>query len=223
MIVATGVLAGCGGGSDDGGEEMVSPPDPVANGGSNDLCNLALLFLADPNAVCTTRSGSSQPISPLPSAGPIPSTPPPPPPPSSGSISIRGNVESEPNNDPINANVPLFSSSAGRTGFTVDGSIDAVNDVHDVFVITRSRAADFNIELCPPGEMICEQTLPIDIGTAFYEMLDQDGNIIKSSVDDGTNFGRMRIEAGVTYYLRIVAGDTMGVAVGYTLTAYETN
>ena len=54
-------------------------------------------------------------------------------------------------------------------------------------------------------------------------MLDQDGNIIKSSVDDGTNFGRMRIEAGITYYVRVVAGDTMGASIGYTLTAYETN
>ena len=216
------VLTACGGDSGDsgGGSEMVSPPDPAASGQSGDLCNLAILFLADPNAVCSNRSGSSsQPVSPLPPASPIP----PAPPSSTGTISIRGNVESEPNNDPINANLPTFASSTGRAGFWVDGTIDAANDVHDVFVITRSRAADFNIEICPPGEMICEQTMPIDTGTAFYEVLDQGGQIIKSSAGDGTNFGRMRIEAGMVYYLRVVAGDTMGTPVGYTLTAYETN
>jgi len=213
------ILTACGGGSGDSGgdTEMVSPPDPVASGSSGDLCGLAVLFLADPNSVCFRRSSSTaapQPVSPLPSA--------PPPPPPSGTISILGNAELEPNDDPVNANVVRFAESTGRVGFTVDGTVSD-DDIHDTFVLVRPRAADFNLELCPPGEMICEQTMPIDTGTAFYEVVDQDGRILKSAADDATNFGRMRIRAGVTYFVRVVAGDTMGETIGYTLTAYETN
>ena len=225
-LAALPLLTACGGGGDDD-VEMETPPDQAASGTSGDLCGLAVLFLADPNSVCSNRPASnSQPISPIPGSSPTPpppvmstpSAPPPPPEP----IRILGNDEFEPNDDPINANVPSFAVSTGRVGFYVDGTVSD-DDIHDTFTFVRPRAADFNIELCPPEVMICEQTLPIDTGTAFYEVLDQDGNIVKSSADDATNFGRVRLEAGVTYYVRVVAGDTMGGTIGYRLTAYETN
>ena len=210
------LLTACGGGDGDG-EDMETPPDPAASGKSGNLCGLAILFMADPNSVCSTSTGTRQPISPMPPSSSTP-TPPPPttsgpttsaPPPPSGPIRILGNDEQEPNDDIINANAVRFTIS------------DA--DIHDSFTFARPRGADFNIELCPPEEMICERTQPIDTGTAFIEVLDQDGNIVKSSADDGVNFGRFSVEPGLVYYVRVVAGDTMGATVGYRLTAYETN
>ena len=115
-----------------------------------------------------------------------------------------------------------FAPGSNRVGFMVDGTIQDETDVYDNFTFARSRSARYSIQLCPPGEMICSPGVPIDSGTTYFEVVDQNGNVVLSSAE-GDNVERMYIEAGVPYYIRVVAKDTMGTAVGYTLTAYETN
>ncbi|MEO1201543.1 MAG: hypothetical protein AAFX10_02470 [Pseudomonadota bacterium] len=217
------LLAACGGGDDgDGGggsAETVSPPDPAAStSGSGDLCNLALLFVASPDTACGRSSSSSSDASSGAAASPIPVTPAPP-----VTITLHRSAELEPNNDIINANIPEFAVIPGRVGFVVDGAISDSGDTEDAFAFVRPHSMDFVMQLCPPGEATCTSVrdMPIDVGTAFIELLDADGQVLMSGADLETNILETRIDAGVQYYLRVVAADTMSSAVGYDLTAHE--
>ena len=220
------ILAGCGGGGDDD-EPMETPPDPAASSSGGDNCNLALLFGANPNTAC---GRSSTPISPLPPPSgspppppPIsgPPAPPPPPPTNSRGLVFFDNAELEPNNELDSANNVRFAQSeTDREGFKVEGAVTDVDDVYDYYVIARDKLDTFYFQLCSPGEYFCWQGAPIDQGTAFYEVLDQDGNVLKSSLDQESNNGMVTLEAGVVYYVRVVARDTMGATVGYSLVVY---
>lgn len=214
------LLAACGGGDDDGGSgEMVSPPDPAAStSGSGDLCNLALLFVASPDTACGRSSPSASDASSGPAPTPIPATPVPP-----VTITLHRSAELEPNNDVINANIPEFAVIPGRVGFVVDGAISDSSDTEDTFAFVRPHSMNFLIQLCPPGEATCTglNNMPIDAGTAFVELLDADSHVLASTAHLESNILRVKIDAGVQYYLRVVAADTMGTTVGYNLTAHE--
>jgi len=50
---------------------------------------------------------------------------------------------------------------------------------------------------------------------------DSNGSVIVSSQAATRNFVSTRINAGLTYYVRVAAGDTMASTVGYKLMAQE--
>ena len=216
VIAAAPLVTACG-----GGEEEGSSSNQREDNNFNLYGCVAGLILAQNSAYCGTSGGSgdtSGTITPAPSSGT--STPPP----SSGKIGILGQHEFEPNNDLLNANPVSFSSSTdSKVGFNVDASVSDVDDHHDYFTFVRPRARDLRFQLCPPGQMICENSVQIDTLTAYYDILDQDGNIIASTQAEDFNVIVLSIDAGISYYVRVTAGDTMATTVGYTLTVYETN
>ena len=222
------IIAACGGG---GGEEDSSGSTSSGSGSTSSgggglgyavVCFATLLVSGNDDCVTAAVSGGSSGS--VNSGG---SSPPTPPPPTSGgsdnTIGILGNVEVEPNNDLINANPVAFAGSTGKVGFYVDGTVDDVSDQADFFTFVRSRAREFRFQLCPPGVMICEQSGSIDTLTAYIDVLDQDGNVILSTQAAKSNVDIMSIDAGISYYVRVVAGDTMATTIGYRLTAYERN
>jgi hypothetical protein len=212
MMAVLPQFAGCGGG-----------------GGSDDAadalgCFVAFVSLGTNTQHCpsaTTTSGSSSSGS---TTSPPP--PPPPPPPSSGDGTIRilGQNEMEPNDSLINADPVDFSSSTeSKVGFTVEGSVSDTDDIEDYFTFVRPRARTLRFQLCPPGVMICESGVQVDTLTAWFDVLDQDGNVLASSQAADSNVLLLPVDAGISYYPRVVAGDTMATAVEYKFTAYETN
>ena len=52
---------------------------------------------------------------------------------------------------------------------------------------------------------------------------DEDGNVLASTQAADFNVNVTHIDAGIPFYVRVTAGDTMAATVGYTLTVYETN
>lgn len=227
ILATVPLFSACG-----GGEEKSASSDNQG-GGTNLVGCLVGLFLGQTDAWCGSSSssgssgtsgGSASYNVATGSAGTSSGSASTSPSGRSGPIVILGQDEIEPNNDLMNAQVVTFNSSAEeRKGFKVNASISDVDDQNDYFTFVRPWASDLRFELCPPGEMICESSMQIDSLTAFYEILDQDGNVLASTQAAEFNTNILRIEAGLSYYVRVTAGDTMGATVGYTLTVYETN
>ena len=133
----------------------------------------------------------------------------------------------EPNNDLINANVPLFAGFAGngstaqQTGWKVSGGIHDIDDLRDSFMLTPRRTYRYRVALCPPEGTSCQDQVGIDPFTVFWRVLDQDGNELLTSEVSASNKNFITLDAGVLYYVTVDAGDTMGVEVGYQLYVYE--
>lgn len=208
------LFAACGGGGDD------DAPSPSVDGASlgTTLVTCIIVTLATGEAGCGS-SGSSSP----PSSTPPPSTPPT----TAGApLRIRHNEEFEPNDDFGNANIPLSPTGTSpdqEIGWNVDGQINDVTDITDTLAFTPNRTRDYGLVLCPPKSGICNRNTGIDTLTAFFRVLDQDGNVLLTSEADTIdgNQQRMTLAAGVLYYITVDAGDTMGVTVEYRLFVYE--
>jgi hypothetical protein len=80
---------------------------------------------------------------------------------------------------------------------------------------------NFRFKLCAPEQFQCTEFGEIDTLTAYIDILDSNGNVLVSSQAATRNFVSARIEAGLTYYVRVAAGDTMATTVTYKLMAQE--
>lgn len=210
------IIAACGGGGDDSATADDKGP------GSNPIACI-IVILASGQTDCANGGSSSKPSSvgqstgTSPAAGPsIPST----------GHQIQGNQEFESNDELANANLPLSptrTTSDSQIGWYVAGSIDDVTDTRDAYAFTPDRTSKYTVALCPPEGSGCSETAVIDTLTAFFRVLDQDGNVLLTSqadAEDG-NSQKMTFDAGVFYYVTVNAGDTMGVTVDYRLFVYE--
>jgi hypothetical protein len=214
------LVAACGGG---GGDDASPPSNDESSGPGVVAC--IILTLATNQLACGSSGSSSPPSSSPPSSTPPPSTPPT----SAGAaLVIRHNNEFEPNGDLGNANLPSSptrNSPDQEIGWNVDGSIDDVTDITDTFAFTPNQTRNYSLALCPPKSGICNGNTGIDTLTAFFRVLDQDGNVLLTSEADTINGNRhgITLDAGVLYYVTVDAGDTMGVTVGYRIFVYETS
>lgn len=224
MLVPAALLAilplvhGCGGG--DGEEDETATP-LIDNTSGRFVCYSWTAYYEDPatcgGALTSTGSGNATP----PPTGPGDDTTPPPP---GSGIAALVNDELEPNNSRANANVmgyPTRSGSITHIGWSANGSISDTDDAVDYFSFTAPMSRDYTLRLCPPSGSACHGTTGLDTLTAFFELLDQDGTVLLSSQAAAGNSYAMPIDAGVAYYVRILAGDTMGAAVNYSFQAFE--
>jgi hypothetical protein len=131
------------------------------------------------------------------------------------------NPEYEPNNDTMNANVLMIGLTPSPDGFSADGAVSDVSDQRDTYSFSRRNSRYFRFKLCSDGQRICNEYGEIDTLTAYIDVLDSNGNVLASTQAGSRNFLETPINAGLTYYVRVVAGDTMGVTVSYHLTAHE--
>ena len=139
-------------------------------------------------------------------------------------IALLINGELEPNDTPSAANVMRYPSRSGTTthvGWQARGSVSDAADVIDYYIFTAPLSRDYVLRLCPNTASTCHGTTGLDTRTAFLDLLDSDGNILLSSQAAGTNAYEVAIDAGVVYYVRILAGDTSGDYVAYDLQAFE--
>jgi hypothetical protein len=213
VLAVCPLFAGCGGG---GGDEPAASNDDDSSGPGIITC--IIVILATGENVCD-KSGSSSPTSwsqnsSAPQAAP------------GSALQLQQNEEFEPNSDPANANLPQSAartSTMQQVGWYVDGSVNDLADITDSFAYTPLQTREYVLALCPPGSNSCNGGTGIDALTAFFRVLDQDGNVLLTSEAD-TDHGndlRMTLDAGLFYYVTVDAGDTMGVTVDYRLFVYE--
>ena len=208
------LFAACGGG---GGDEPSPPADNTEPGNNPIVC--IIIFLTSGDTACGDSSDSSPQ-----SSAPQPSTPSTQ---NSGSVPLlHANQEFEPNGDLASANLPLSATRSTpdqKVGWYVAGSINDVTDITDAFAFAPNQTREYFLTLCPPEGSTCSGNTGIDTLTAFFRVLDQDGNVLLTSeadTDDGNQY-RTTLDAGVLYYVTVDAGDTMGVTVDYRLFVYE--
>jgi hypothetical protein len=200
-IIVLSLLAACGEGDDESAAS--SGEDSGLNLGAALACFAYLLVSGNDECI---GYGSSSPSS----SGGF----------SSGTRYVI-NPDVEPNNDWLTSNHLIIENTASPDGFTVDGEISDVTDVADTFSLARRTSRNFRFKLCAPSQFQCTEYGAIDTLTAYIDILDSSGRVVASSQGASWNFVSTRINAGVTYYVRVAAGDTMAATVGYKLMAQE--
>jgi hypothetical protein len=210
------LLAACGGGEDDPG------PQAVETGPNLLACGLAVVTGGDTDTWCSGSGGSDG------TSGSGDSTPPPTAPPTnSGTIYLLVHNEVEPNNQIASANPVGWGSRKAAddgVGWIMNGTSHDIDDQVDAFTFVAERTMYFRIFLCPESGSECERsTGDHDPITVFFRVLDQDGNVLETTQGGGLGHNNIRIQinAGVVYYVTVMAGDTMGAAVEYNLRMYE--
>jgi len=215
------LFVACG---DEGADEAESEYALIDNSSNDVTCISWIDYFNDPancgNSGSSGGSTGSDGGSPTPPAGTGSTTPPP----SGSGIAALINDELESNDTLSNANImsyPTRSGSITHIGWVANGSISDMNDSADYFSFTAPSGRDYTIRLCPPAGSPCHGSTGIDTLTAFFQLLDQDGTVLLSSQAGPTNAFEMVIDAGVIYYVRVMAGDTMGSVVRYNFQAFE--
>jgi hypothetical protein len=195
------LIAACGG--EESGDSGSSSAKSGGGSGGALVCIAYLLVSGNNECVSSITSSSSGSSS---SSGDSSSS-------DSSSTAIRYvlNNEFEPNDDWLNA----------PDGFSADGDVNDVSDQADTYSFSRRMGRNFRFKLCSFGQRTCNEYGEIDTITAYIDVLDSNGNVIVSSQAAPGNLIETRIQAGLTYYVRVVAGDTMGATVSYHLTANE--
>jgi hypothetical protein len=139
---------------------------------------------------------------------------------------VYGVPDTEPNNSlstpaqaSLNSGLP-----GGRGGFAVNGSFNSSSDPTDVFIFTLTASGNIEFTLCFMDSS-CSTSVGnrIDVGTAYINVLDQDGEVIWRAIDgpDSGNIQEIWLDAGVPYYVMVVAEDTMGSDLAYRLKVVE--
>lgn len=218
LLAVLPLVQGCGGGD----SEEAEPAKPLTDNSSNRfVCYSWIAYYEDPATCGGTRTSTGSGTSTPPPTGPeIDTTPPSP----GSGIAALINDELEPNDSLSNANVmayPTRSGSITHVGWSVNASISDADDVVDYYSFTAPMSRNYTIRLCPPSGSLCHGTTGLDTLTAFFELLDQDGTVLLSSQAAAGNSYAMPIDAGVVYYVRVMAGDTMGATVSYSFQAFE--
>lgn len=223
ILAALPLFAACGGEDGEGGSKSSKSSSGVSGGGL--LCFTVVLVSGDDACVSSYISSSSGGSG---SSGNSGSTGG-----SSGSggsvttqdtndsIVYMDNYDFEPNNDWMNAYVLGILYTTSRDGFVVEGNVHDMSDPADTFSFSRNISRNFRFKLCAPAPWSCGEAGQIDTITAYIDVLDSSGNVIASSQAASSNVVETRIEAGLTYYVRVVAGDTMATTVSYNFYGHE--
>ena len=203
-MAAFSLLAACGGGEDGGDNSTVSSSGNSSGSVAGTVICIAYLLTSGNDGCLGYGSSSSSSL---------------------GGFSSGGryvvNQDIEPNNDWLNSNNLLIEHTTSPDGFIVDGDIGDVSDVADTFSFARHTGRNFRFKLCAPGQNQCTEYGEVDTLTAYIDILDSNGSVLVSSQAATRNFVSTRIDAGVTYYVRVAAGDTMASTVAYKLMAQE--
>jgi hypothetical protein len=134
----------------------------------------------------------------------------------------------EPNNDSANASIAEFASgydAAQRVGFHIEGEVNATDDNADFYSFVARRGARIDIELCQ-SESECGADWALDsiaIDNATVRLLDQFGNELLNSGNTGSpgNAFSYDVDAGLLYYVVVVAEDLGGATHSYRLQVLE--
>lgn len=140
---------------------------------------------------------------------------------------VYGMPDTEPNDTIATAAQARLNSrlpQGGRGGFSVISTFNSLSDPADVFIFTLTASGNLEFTLCF-GDHSCSYSAGdrIDIGTAYISVLDQYGAVIWSARDypDSGNLQEFWLDAGVPYYVMVVAVDTMGSDLAYRLNVIE--
>ena len=127
--------------------------------------------------------------------------------------------------NPVTFPTPL--SATQSVGFHVNGTYSNLSDGMDTFAMVANRARTFMFQLCASSAAEdCNQVFPdgrLDINIAYLNVYDQGGMLLMTSqanTIDG-NLLQMQANAGVLYYVMVVAQNTGNSVQNYYLRVHE--
>ena len=202
------LLTGCGGGDDESNAKVLP---------CNGVTALLTLGLA-----CVIPSVDNR--------TPPPEPPPPRSDPANSPLITIAAYDVEPNNEIAMANPVTFPAPLSATqsvGYQINGTYSNLRDGMDTFAMVANRARTFIFQLCASSAAEdCNQVFPdgrLDINIAYLNVYDQGGMLLLTSqanTIDG-NLLQMRVDAGVLYYVMVVAENTGNSVQNYFLRVYE--
>jgi hypothetical protein len=134
----------------------------------------------------------------------------------SRSANIARYAEYEPNNALDTANPVAFPSVSGDTvpGIKITGSVQDESDASDYFILTPNQSGTYLVYLC--ADTCTEQ--PTDSMVAI-SIIDQFGTVIVENplFEESTKFLMANLDAGLPYYVQIIAFNTGEQAYPYEL------
>jgi predicted small secreted protein len=202
IVLVSTLVAACG---DEGGSKDTSASG-TSSASSGGILLCVAFILTSGNDECASYSYSSSSQSGIGKA-----------------ILYSFSIEFEPNDDTLNANPLNLAATQDLDGFIVEGSVSDVSDQHDTFAFALSGWHDFEFRLCSHGQQTCDGSGEIDSPTAYIDILDAQGKRISTTAGNSRNYKQIRLDGGVSYYVRVVAADTMAATVMYNLTGRELN
>ena len=211
LTIAFSCLAACGEGKDDGRGSTDNASSGIGGLGAVLLCTTEVLVSG--NSQCVNDAMSPRSSSSSDSSG-LPATP-------ASNTRYIFNYEYEPNDDWLTANILTLQSSTNNSGFTAEGALTVSSDPADTYSLSRWMTHRFRFSLCPRNDRHCDETGTIDTATAYIDLLDSYGIVIASTKDSDANLMEPVIEADLTYYLQVVAGDASDQTIEYFLTGHQ--
>ena len=219
------LLVGCGGGDDSAPSSQNSAsqgPSTLEQGVLNVVCFLVTLF----NPGCFDNDGTPRPDTST-TATPDPNEPVCHGPErcieGGGTLYLEA-FDVEPNDSISTASVASFRilhDPELLVAFYVEGTINNLTDGVDTYAFTATRSRTFVFQLC--GGTFADRCRDgvLDVAIAYFSVLDQFGNVLLNSQGNSVNYQLMRIDAGVLYYVSVIAEDIVNENQTYTLTVRE--
>ena len=220
------LLVGCGGG-DDGPFVTTGTPNPDAEPYTLDdlICDTIIVLLGgdcdSPPPLSDCERFASSLLEPC-----RPETPPDLLPESPWIFGLAYDVE--PNNSISTASaasIPSPDVPERSVGFRVRGTVNNLTDGVDTYAFTADRSRTFVFQLCASWNY-CNLLAPgesLDVAIAYISVLDQFGTVLLSSQGNTVNgnFLHLRIDAGMLYYVMVLAEDAVNEEQEYTLQVFE--
>ena len=119
------------------------------------------------------------------------------------------------------ASFPVPHDPELHVGFFANGTINNLADGVDTYAFTATRSLTFNFRLCAGTFADGCREDSLDLGIAYFSVLDQFGTVLFSSQGSSGNYQPMHIDAGVLYYVMVIAEDTGNADRQYALQVSE--
>ena len=137
-----------------------------------------------------------------------------------GNLELNVVPEVEPNDDTSTATPLQVPNSPGRTNVAAGvGDIHDTTDLIDTYSFTVNHSRRHTFQLCPNDCFVGSQNGNIGLTVANFDVLDASGNVLFSTARDSTtgNLAELAMDAGVLYYVMVIAGNTANLELDYSI------
>ena len=128
--------------------------------------------------------------------------------------------EVEPNDDMSTATPLQIPNNSGRTDVAAGlGSIHDTSDLIDTYSFTVNHSRRHFFQLCSSDCFLGTQIGNLDVTVSNFDVLDASGNVLLSTARDSTtrNLVGLAMDAGVLYYVMVIAGNTANSEQQYSI------
>ena len=128
--------------------------------------------------------------------------------------------EVEPNDDLMTATPLVFPNTTGRSDVAIGlGNIHDTSDVVDTYSFTPNHSKRHFFQLCDTVCNLGSRFGNLDVSVTYFDVLDASGNVLSSTAADASsgNLAELAVDAGVLYYVMVIAENTANLEQHYSI------